>query len=83
MVEKVYLSKSDFQVGSRCIKRLWQEKKNFWSVGPSATEKKNPFEGKRFNEAVRDKFLNGILVGDTSLLRKPPIKQLNIFSLTL
>jgi hypothetical protein len=58
-----YISKSDYQVGRRCLKRLWHEKYNRWITELSATDKKNAFEGHRFNDAVRELFPDGIMVG--------------------
>lgn len=57
------LSKSDFQVGRRCLKRLWHEKHNLWTAELSAMDKKNAFEGDRFNDAVREFYPEGIMIG--------------------
>lgn len=57
------LSKTDFQIGRRCIKRLWHEKHGKWHADLSANGEKNAFEGNRFNDAVREYYPKGIMVG--------------------
>ncbi len=57
------LSKSNFQTGRRCAKRLWHEKHRVWQAEPSANDAKNALEGNRFNEAVRAHCPEGIMVG--------------------
>lgn len=60
---KDYLSKTDYQTAKRCLKRLWNEKKGNWIPEQNASNKKNAFEGNRFNDAVHAKYPNGVMVG--------------------
>jgi len=62
MIE-IHLTKSDYQVGRRCLKRLWHEKHNQWQAELSAIDKKNAFEGNRFNDAVHEYYPDGIMIG--------------------
>lgn len=45
------------------MKRLWHEKHNHWSAELSASDKKNAFEGNRFNDAVHERFTDGVMIG--------------------
>jgi hypothetical protein len=58
-----FLSKTDYQTARRCLKRLWHEKKQMWIPEQTVSDKKNAFEGNRFNEAVHAKYPTGLMVG--------------------
>jgi hypothetical protein len=62
-MKSLLLSKSDFQIGRRCHKRLWNEKHGEWRSELSATNEKNAFEGNRFNDAIQALYPDGIMVG--------------------
>jgi len=57
------LTKSNFQTGRRCIKRLWNEKHKNWQAELSATDEKNAFKGNRFNDAVHKYYSKGVMIG--------------------
>ncbi len=59
----LHLTKTDYQTARRCLKRLWHEKKGNWVPEQTVADKKNAFEGNRFNDAVHAHFPDGIMVG--------------------
>lgn len=56
----MYLSKTDFQNGRKCPKRLWNEKQGNWRAERTFMDMKNAIEGDRFNNAVHKAFPGGI-----------------------
>ncbi|NVJ61910.1 MAG: DUF2779 domain-containing protein [Gammaproteobacteria bacterium] len=60
-----FLTKTNFQTGRLCLKRLWNEFNGNWVRKLSANDEKNSIEGERFNLAVRDYFEGGVFIGWT------------------